>query len=120
MTLVPAVVATVTSTVPAEPAGDVAVQLVVEEQLAADAAVPPNVTVVEPTTKLVPVIDTTVPPATGPEPGDTALTAGRVMNVNWSAGEVTDVPFGVDTVTSTVPAACAGVTTEIEVAELTV
>jgi hypothetical protein len=31
--------------------------------------------------------------------------------VNWSADEVPDVPLGVVTVTSTVPAACAGATT---------
>jgi hypothetical protein len=40
--------------------------------------------------------------------------------VNWSAADVADVPEGVVTVMSTVPAALAGETAVIEVAELTV
>ena len=60
--LVPPGVVTVTLTTPAEPEGDVAVQVVLEEQLTAVPALPPKETVLEPTTKTVPVMVTTSPP----------------------------------------------------------
>jgi hypothetical protein len=40
--------------------------------------------------------------------------------VNWSAGDVPDVPLAVFTVTSTTPTAWAGAVTVIEVSEFTV
>jgi len=68
---------TVTVTVPAAWAGLVALQVVVEAQLTAVAAVPPNVTVVAPKLlKPVPLIVTAVPPAVEPLGGDTLVTAG--------------------------------------------
>jgi hypothetical protein len=76
---VPFGVETVTSTTPAAPAGDVAVQVVVDAQLTALAALPPKATVLEPTTKPAPVIVTLVPPASGPDAGEMALTAGPVV-----------------------------------------
>jgi hypothetical protein len=67
---VPPPVVTVTSIVPPfdGPAGEVAVQEVVEEQETDVAAVVPNKTVVPPEAveKLVPDMATDVPPATGP------------------------------------------------------
>jgi hypothetical protein len=64
------------STVPAEPAGAVAVHAVVEVQLRALAAVVPNVAVVDPTTKPVPVTATVMAPERGPADGLTELTVG--------------------------------------------
>ena len=72
---VPPPVVTVTSTVPV-PAGAGTVIEVVELTVAGDAALFPNFTAVTPL-KLVPVIVTDVPPAVGPEVGDTAVTVGR-------------------------------------------
>jgi hypothetical protein len=80
----PPAVLTVTSTVPAASAGEVTVQLVVDEQLTAVAAVPPKLAAVVPTAKLVPVTVTTVPPASGPEFGKIALTTGGSAKV-WEA-----------------------------------
>ncbi len=71
--------------------------------------------------KSVPVMVTTVPPWVVPEVGLTEVTVGAgVTKVKWSAGEVAEVPAGVVTVVSTVPAASAGVVAVIEVDELTV
>jgi hypothetical protein len=70
--------------------------------------------------KSVPVIVTGVPPAVGPALGTTELTVGSAMNVNWSAGEVAEVPPAVVTVTSTVPTASAGEVVVISVSETTV
>ena len=78
--LVPPVVVTVTLTVPALSAGDVAVQVVVEEHVAAVPAVVPKVTVAAPTTNPEPVIVTDVPPAVEPEVGLTAVTLGEIAN----------------------------------------
>jgi hypothetical protein len=61
----PAIVS-VTSTVPATSAGEVAVQLVVEEHETAVAAVTPNIAEAAPTVKPEPVMTTTVPPPIGP------------------------------------------------------
>src|SRR5262249_47327614 len=83
------------------------------------AAVPPIVTVA-PELKLVPVIVTLVPPATGPEFGATVATVGArprfVNSLVW-------VPLCVSalvTVTSTMPAVCAGVVAVIVVLLTTV
>jgi hypothetical protein len=75
---VPPGVVTVMSTVPADSAGEVTVQLVVE-QLTAVAAVSPKLAVVLPVTKLAPVRVTTVPPPSGPALGAMALMAGAVL-----------------------------------------
>ena len=71
---------TVTVAVPALPAGVVAVILVLLATTTFVAAVPPNVTVA-PAAKLVPVIVTDVPPATGPLFGETLVTVGVAMYV---------------------------------------
>ena len=72
--LVPPEVATVTSTVPAEPAGEVAVIWVALLTVNV-AVVAPNFTPVAPV-KLVPVRVTLVPPAVVPLVGATAVTVG--------------------------------------------
>ena len=74
---VPPGVVTVTSTVP-EPAGEVAVQEVVEEQDTPVAALEPKSTVVPAVAvrKLVPVIVTEVPPVVGPADGEMPVTVG--------------------------------------------
>jgi hypothetical protein len=91
----PPTVVTVRSTVPAASSGEVAVHEVVDEQLTEVPAVPPKLAVVEPTTKLVPVIVTTVPPPTGPTPGVIAVTTGGRLTV-WVANA--DGPPLLDTV----------------------
>ena len=77
--LVPLEVVTVTSTVPADSAGDVAVHDVVEEQLIPVAALEPKATVGTPVAvrKCVPVIVTPVPPAVEPLVGLIAVTVGK-------------------------------------------
>ena len=70
-----------TSTVPV-PDGDVAVQLVEDEQLTAVAVFPDpksNTVLPDPVAKLVPVMVTDVPPTADPEEGLTAVTVG----VGW-------------------------------------
>ena len=67
--LVPPVAVTVTSTVPADPAGAGAVMEVALLTVKADAAAAPNFTAVTPV-KLVPVMVTEVPPAVGPDVRD--------------------------------------------------
>ena len=115
---VPPVVVTVTSTVAAACAGEVAVIWVAETTVKPEAAVVPKWTAVAPV-KLVPVMVTEVPPAVGPEVGATEPTVGAATNVKWSAGEVADVPPAVVTVTLTVAAACAGEVAVIWVSETT-
>ncbi len=73
--LVPPTVVTVTSTVPAVPAGAVALMLVPLLTVKVVAAVEPNDTPVAPV-KLVPVIVTVFPPAVGPAVGLRAVTVG--------------------------------------------
>ena len=114
---VPPAVVTVTSTVPL-PVGDVAVIEVAELMMKAGAFNAPNFTAVAPV-KPVPVIETDVPPAAGPDVGAIDDTAGAGVKVNWSAADVADVPPGVVTVTSSVPVP-AGEVAVIEVAEFTV
>ena len=78
---VPEEVVTVTSTVP-EPAGEVAVQAVVDEHDTPVAAVLPKATVVPAVVKFVPVMETWVPPAAGPELGEMEVTVG-VVDGDW-------------------------------------
>jgi hypothetical protein len=71
---------------------------------------PPNVTVA-PALKPIPLIFTAVPPAVFPELGLTDVIDGRAYVNPFTL--VTEVAFGFVTTTSTLPAACAGVSTEI-------
>ena len=73
--LVPTGVLTVTGTVPV-PAGDTAVIDVGETTLTPEAPAEPNLTAVA-SPRLVPVIVTVVPPASGPSPGATFVTVGN-------------------------------------------
>jgi len=74
VTLVPPAVVTVMSTVPIDPAGDVAtIWVAVFETI--EAAAPPKWTDVA-LFRPVPVIVTDVPPATGPAAGETEVTVG--------------------------------------------
>ena len=102
---------TTTSTAPAACAGVDAVSCVPSAFTTTfDAATPSNDTDGAAPNPL-PAIVTDVPPATGPEDGDTDDTTGAagtaVTKVNPSASVVD--PPGPDTTTSTAPAACAGV-----------
>ena len=74
--LVPPAVVTVRSTTPADPAGEVALHEVVEVQLTEVPAPAPKATVVEPTTKPVPVMVTTSPPLVVPAAGLIPVTLG--------------------------------------------
>jgi hypothetical protein len=74
---VPPGAVTVISTVPV-PAGEVAVIEVAELTVKLVAVIAPNFTAVVPV-KLVPVIVTGVPPATGPDAGAIAVTVGAPM-----------------------------------------
>ena len=77
----------VTSTVPADPLGEVTAQLVVDEQSTDVAGVTPKLAVVNPTTKPLPVTVTTVPPARGPATGLMALTAGGSVKLREVTAE---------------------------------
>ena len=77
--LVPAGVVTVTLTVPV-PAGEVAMIEVPEWTTTPVAAVVPNLTVVAPV-KLIPEILTLVPPAAGPDFGETEVTQAAAGGV---------------------------------------
>ena len=112
--LVPPGVVMVTSTEPA-PAGEVAVIDVELLTVTPVAAVPPNLTVAL-EAKPVPVIETVVPPAAGPDEGETPVTDGTYEN--RSAALVWLVLVGVVTATSTTPAP-AGAVALIEVSLLT-
>ncbi len=111
--------ATETSTVPTDPAGEVAVICVGPSTMNDEAAATPKATAVAPV-KPVPVTTTDVPPALSPEPGDTLLTTGVAKYVNWSAGVAGLMPPGLVTVTSTVTADSAGETAVIWVGLFTV
>src|ERR1019366_2677730 len=90
--LVPPASVTSTSTAPAASDGEVTVQVVVVEQLTEVPGVPPTAAVVEPTTKPVPVMVTTVP--TGPAAGEMPVTTGEVwltVKVWLAAGDVVPV-----------------------------
>jgi hypothetical protein len=114
--LVPSGVVTLTSTIPTDSSGAVAV-IEVSEVTTNDAEVAPKSTIVEPV-KPVPVMTTDVPPVAGPESGRRRFTVGGVK-VNWSSVVMALVPSGVVTVTSTVPTGSAGVVALIEVSEIT-
>jgi hypothetical protein len=111
-------VVTVTSTVPADPAGAVAVIDVSEMTVNVVAGLFPKLTAVAPV-KLVPVIVTIVPPAVDPLVGDRLVTVGAATYVNSSAGEIAETPPGAVTVTSTVPTDPAGAVAVIDVSETT-
>jgi len=83
------------------------------------AAVPPKVIVVTPR-KFTPVRVTTVPPAVGPVAGEISKMDGWLPYVKSSPAVFPFVPAGVVTVTSTVPAECAGVVAVIVVLFTTV
>ena len=83
------------------------------------AGVTPKSTAVAPL-KSVPVMITNVPPAVGPEVGETELTVGAATKVNSSPALVGEVPPGPVTVMSTVPAGLAGEVAVICVSESTV
>ena len=72
----PVVVVADTVTTPATPAGVVALIDVADTNVTLVPAFAPNFTVVAPDTNPLPVIVTTVPPATGPLTGLSAVTVG--------------------------------------------
>jgi hypothetical protein len=74
--VIPPEVLTVTVTLPAACAGVIKVRDV-EELTIADTVTPPIVTEVSPITKLVPVIETEVPPAIGPKAGLREVAVGN-------------------------------------------
>jgi hypothetical protein len=91
----PPVVVTTTFTVPAEPAGVVAVSeplLLTETPVA---TVLPKVTLVAPVTKFVPVIVIVCPPANGPDAGEMPVTVGAGVAVVVVAVVVVTVGVGV-------------------------
>ena len=95
----PAVVVTVTFWVP-EPAGAVAVREVAEATVTPLAAVVPKATVA-PALKLVPVTVTVVPPAAGPEVGETPVTVGGLGEATAPASKM--APTAVDTLAGDSP-----------------
>ena len=99
---VPPAVATVTSTVEADSAGEETVSDVAELRVTPVPATVPNFTAVTPV-KLVPVTVTVVPPEVGPDEGLTTVTVGAATYVYLSLMDVADVPPAALTVTSTVP-----------------
>jgi hypothetical protein len=118
---VPAVLVTCTSQVPAASGGAMAVICVALLTAKYVASMPPKVTAVA-SAKPVPVTVTTVPPAVEPLKVDRPVTVGSAgaLAVNWSALLVVDVPLGVVTVTSTVPAARAGAVASMASSDSTV
>ena len=72
----PPAVVTSTSTVAADSAGEMAEQLVVDEQLTPVPELDPKATVLAPMTNPVPVMVTVVVPVSGPALGLTAVTVG--------------------------------------------
>ena len=72
---VPPGVVMVTSTVPAESGGELALHELVDEQMTVPVA-RPKLTAVAPATKPLPVMLTAVPPTRGPALGLTAVTVG--------------------------------------------
>jgi len=118
---VPAVLVTLRSTTPAAPAGEVAVIWVGELTVTAVPAPAPNATV-EPVMNPVPVIVTTVPPASGPDVGLIAVTVGvTAVYVNLSVPTIADWPPGVLVTRTSIWVALivAGEVAVMEVAEFT-
>ena len=101
---VPPGVVTVMSTLPTAWAGAVAVICVAELTVKLLAAVPPKDTAVT-AVKLLPVMTTDVPPDNGPSLTLSEETTGTASKVNLSLADVAEVPPGLVTVTSTLPAA---------------
>ena len=99
---IPPGVVTVVSTSPIP--GAVAVRRSALTMVTLVAAVEPKWTP-DTSCKSVPRMATVFPPVVGPAGGSTPVTVGASRYVNWSAALVGDVPPGVVTVTSTVPAA---------------
>jgi hypothetical protein len=105
---VPPAVVTVTFTWPSEWAGATAVIDVADTTVSDVAATPPNETDVA-LARFVPVIVTVIPPATVPLEGLIPVTVGAgTAKVNLSAAETAEVPSGLVTAMSTIPAACEG------------
>jgi hypothetical protein len=106
---VPAGVVTCTSTVPAASGGASTVSCVSLLTTTLSAGTPPKVTLVA-SVKPLPLTTTVVPPPLGPEVVFRPVTVGAAAAVwvNLSAEEVVEVPLGVVTVMSTVPAVPAG------------
>ncbi|CAB4897848.1 unannotated protein [freshwater metagenome] len=96
---VPLVVVAVTVTAPAVPAGVVALIDVAEVKTMLVPTFAPNFTVVPPDTNPVPVIVTTVPPASGPLLAVTAVTVGAVAAAAGAAGSPRPRPSVVSAVT---------------------
>ena len=99
----PALVVAVMSTVPV-PGGDAAEHNVVDAQATCVPAVLPKEMVVPPVTKFVPVMATVVPPAAGPDVGETPVIvasgeplegAATVTVVDAVAGVVPELPEAV-------------------------
>lgn len=109
----PPIVVSTTFTAPAEWAGVTTVTELALTFVSDVPAVPPNVTAVV-FAKLVPVIVTVVLPVDGPLTGDTVVIVGAAI-YRYPSVLVTSPPAVFNT-TSTAPAACAGVTTVIDVA----
>ena len=104
---VPEPVVSVRSTVPADPLGAVAAQLVVDEQSTDVAAVWPKLAVVDPTTNPLPVTLTTVPPPRGPATGVIPVTSGgsvKLRVVNADGPPLLDMVWPVKTCDVEVPA----------------
>ena len=87
-----------------------AVRVVPFVTLIFEADIPPKFTVA-PATKFVPVTVTEVPPAAGPEFGETPVTVGAGAGAEYvnPPARVPLCPLGLATTTLTIPAACAGV-----------
>ena len=118
---VPTGLVTVTSIVPAACAGLVTVICVSLTMVIAPVAFATVPNFVQfAMRKPVPVMVTVVPPVVGPATGEMPVTVGVPSYVNLSADEVVDVPTELVTVTSMVPAACAGLVTVICVSLLMV
>ncbi len=121
----PPAVTTLTLTGPAGRAGETATIWPSETTVKLDAGVEPKLTAVAPV-NAEPEIVTLVPPPSGPAAGLTLDTAGAVVfgeettrYEKWSEAPLAEVPPGVVTVTSTVPADPAGTVAVIELLELT-
>ena len=118
--LLPPVVVTVTSTSPGADSGARAVIEEPECTVKDDAGTVPKSTAVVPV-RFSPEMVTRVPPVDGPEAGlMPVMVGGGTMKVKSATELVGLDPPGVVTMTSTVPAASAAVTAEMDVAESTV
>lgn len=119
--LIPEGVVTSTSTGPeVVVVGDAAVMDVGEFTVKLVASIDPKATAVAPVNP-VPVMATDVPPAIGPEAGESPVTTGgEPTKVNLSPALTVDDPYGPTTCTSTVPADSDGEVAVISVDDTTV